>query len=133
MKIVSLAGDFGTRTIEDARICPKLMVEIRDNPILQAARQYIAYSLKGFDSGFKHTYDFIEYFFMNSENLHSGFTASSGSGDVGIHQTALLRVSRQTAWSLVINGETRTHPDPLLKDLPSKTRSAWNGRPERDR
>ena len=133
MKVVSLAGDFGTRMIKVARICPKLMVEIRDNPILQVVLQYIAHSLKGYAARLKYTHDFIEYFFMRSAHLHSGFTASLGFGDVGIYQTALLRVSRQTACSLVINGGTRTHSDPLLLDLPSKTRSAWNGRQERDR
>lgn len=133
MKVVSLAGDFGTRMIKVARTSPKLMVEIRDNPIHQGARQYIAHSLKGFAARLKYAYDFIEYFFMKSTNLRSGFTASLGSGDVGIYQTVLLRGSRQTACSLVINGGTRTHPDPLLLDLPSKTRSAWNGRQERDR
>ena len=47
MKVVILAGGFGTRIMEESHLKPKPMIEVGDSPILWHIMKY--YSSFGFD------------------------------------------------------------------------------------
>lgn len=88
MKVVLLAGGFGTRISEETTIRPKPMVEIGGRPILwHIMRQYAAHGLKDFVicSGYKA--EFIKHYFLSYRNALSDFTINLKSGTVDFHQT----------------------------------------------
>ena len=88
MKVVLLAGGYGTRISEETSIRPKPMVEIGGKPILwHIMRQYAAHGLKDFVicAGYKSEY--IRNYFLNYRNSRSNFTINLQSGQVEFHET----------------------------------------------
>ena len=86
MKVVILAGGFGTRLAEETDVIPKPMVEIGGKPILWHIMKY--YSYFGFDEfiialGYKG--EIIKDFFMKYHFLSNSFTVNIKSGEITEH------------------------------------------------
>lgn len=83
MKVVLLAGGYGTRLSEETTVRPKPMVEIGGRPILwHIMRQYAAHGLNEFIICCGYKSEFIRNYFLNYRNNLSDFTIKLKSGDV---------------------------------------------------
>ncbi len=83
MKVVILAGGYGTRLSEETSIRPKPMVEIGGKPIIwHIMHSYAKYGHKDFVilAGFKAEY--IRNYFLNYHRQNSDFTINTKSGEI---------------------------------------------------
>ncbi|GJL81754.1 MAG: glucose-1-phosphate cytidylyltransferase [marine bacterium B5-7] len=91
MKVVLLAGGFGTRLAEYTDVVPKPMVRIGQYPILlHIMRHYAAYEYKDFLIALGYKGEVIKEYFLNYYSLNADFTVNLGSGDVTHHNTLSL-------------------------------------------
>ncbi len=86
MKVVILAGGFGTRFSEYTEIMPKPMIRIGDMPIIHHIMRW--YSYFGYTEfilalGYKH--EIFKEYFLNYSRLHSDFRVNMKSGDCTIY------------------------------------------------
>lgn len=92
MKVVLLAGGFGTRISEESAFKPKPMIEIGGMPILwHIMKEYAFYGHNEFIicAGYRQEYIkkwFADYFLCNSDVT---FDYTSGQNEVSIHQSKL--------------------------------------------
>ena len=87
MKVVLLAGGFGTRLAEYTESIPKPMVPIGGRPILWHIMQhYAAYGHKDFYLALGYKAQVIKEFFLNYRALNADFTVDLQSGAVTPHQ-----------------------------------------------
>lgn len=90
MKVVLLAGGFGTRISEESAFKPKPMIEIGGQPILwHIMKEYAFYGHKEFVicAGYKQEYIkkwFADYFLANSDVT---FNYNNGKNEMTIHQS----------------------------------------------
>lgn len=90
MKVVLLAGGFGTRISEESMFKPKPMVEIGGKPILwHIMKEYAHYGHREFIicAGYKQEYIkkwFADYFLCNSD---VSFDYTHGNNEIAIHQS----------------------------------------------
>lgn len=87
MKVVLLAGGFGTRLSEYTETIPKPMVSIGGKPILWHIMQtYAHFNHKDFYVALGYKAEIIKDFFLNYRALNSDFTIDLGNGDILPHQ-----------------------------------------------
>ncbi len=87
MKVVLLAGGFGTRLAEYTESIPKPMVPIGGRPILWHIMQhYAAYGHKDFYLALGYKAQVVKEFFLNYRALNADFTVDLQSGAVTPHQ-----------------------------------------------
>jgi glucose-1-phosphate cytidylyltransferase len=87
MKVVLLAGGFGTRLSEYTGIIPKPMVPVGGKPILWHIMQiYAKFGHKDFYVALGYKAEVIKEYFLNYRALNSDFTIDLGSGDTTHHQ-----------------------------------------------
>jgi glucose-1-phosphate cytidylyltransferase len=85
MKVVILAGGFGTRLTEETEVKPKPMVEIGGQPILRHIMKYYAhYGFKEFFIALGYKGDVIKRYFLEYHNLSGNLTAYLGSGKIEV-------------------------------------------------
>lgn len=83
MKVVILAGGFGTRLAERTNIIPKPMVEIGGRPILwHIMNHYAHFGFKDFVVALGYKSDVIKSYFRNFHSLESDFSVDLSSGEV---------------------------------------------------
>ena len=88
MKVVLLAGGFGTRISEESAIRPKPMVEIGGKPILwHIMRHYARFGHKEFIVLGGYKVDYIQDYFLNYYRRNSNFTVNTANGDVTWSET----------------------------------------------
>lgn len=97
MKVVLLAGGFGTRISEESTVRPKPMVEIGSKPILWHIMRH--YARFGFDEfvvlgGYK--VEIIQDYFLNYRIRNSDFTIDTGSGEI------IWQRSRAEKWKVTV-------------------------------
>ncbi len=86
MKVVILAGGFGTRLAEETEIKPKPMVEIGGFPILWHIMSiYAAYRHREFVVALGYKGHVIKNYFLNYYHERKSFTISLGDGQVDVH------------------------------------------------
>ncbi|OSB10654.1 glucose-1-phosphate cytidylyltransferase [Paraclostridium bifermentans] len=86
MKLVILAGGYGSRLGEVTNIIPKPMVEIGGKPILwHIMKIYSHYGIKDFVICLGYKANVIKDYFLNYDNRNNDFTIEIGSGDVEFH------------------------------------------------
>ena len=87
MKVIILAGGFGTRLSEYTETVPKPMVSVGGRPILwHIMRTYAHFGHKDFYLALGYKAEFIKEYFLNYRSLNSDFTVDLGSGVVEPHQ-----------------------------------------------
>lgn len=89
MKVIILAGGFGTRLAEYTDVIPKPMVAIGGKPIIWHIMQtYAYYGHKDFYVALGYRAEVIKEYFLNYRPLNSDFTVDLGSGEVVAHQVS---------------------------------------------
>jgi len=95
MKVVILAGGYGTRLSEETEARPKPMVEIGGKPILwHIMKHYAHFGFKEFAVALGYKGESIKRYFLDYARLNSSFTVQFPSGDV------LRHASCQDDWTL---------------------------------
>jgi glucose-1-phosphate cytidylyltransferase len=88
MKVIILAGGFGTRLTEETENRPKPMVEIGGRPILwHIMKHYAHFGFAEFAVALGYKGDFIKRYFLDYARLNSNLTVHLRSGDVMRSQT----------------------------------------------
>ena len=86
MKVVILAGGFGTRLVEKTEVIPKPMVEIGGRPILwHIMKHYAHYGFKEFFIALGYKGEEIKRYFLNYYTLSSSMTIHLSNGDVQVY------------------------------------------------
>lgn len=89
MKVVILAGGFGTRLLEETERIPKPMVEIGGRPILwHIMKHYSHYGFKEFIIALGYKGEVIKRYFIEYYNLNSDITLKLGEGDIQVYNRA---------------------------------------------
>ena len=87
MKVVILAGGFGTRLSEHIESLPKPMVQIGGKPILwHIMKNYAYFGHKDFYVALGYKAEVIKEYFLNYRTLNADFTVDLGDGTVTPHQ-----------------------------------------------
>lgn len=87
MKVIVLAGGFGTRLSEFTESLPKPMVPIGDKPILWHIMNHFAYfGHKDFYVALGYKAEVIKEFFLHYRTLNADFSVDLHTGDVNSHQ-----------------------------------------------
>jgi glucose-1-phosphate cytidylyltransferase len=87
MKVIILAGGFGTRLAEYTDVIPKPMVPIGGKPILwHIMNTYARYGHKEFYIALGYKSEVIKEYFLNYRSLNSDFSVDLGSGEMTSHQ-----------------------------------------------
>ena len=88
MKVVMLAGGFGTRLSEYTESIPKPMVTVGGRPILwHIMKRYAKYGFTEFNLALGYKAELIKEYFLHYRSLNSDFTVDLGTGAVHSHQT----------------------------------------------
>lgn len=87
MKVILLAGGFGTRLSEYTDLIPKPMVPVGGKPILwHIMKTYASYGHKDFYLALGYKAEVIKDYFLNYRALNSNFTVNLLTGEVLPHQ-----------------------------------------------
>ena len=87
MKVILLAGGFGTRLAEYTNVIPKPMVQVGGKPILwHIMRTYAKFGHKDFYVALGYKAEIIKEYFLNYRTLNSDFTIDLSSGAVIPHK-----------------------------------------------
>jgi glucose-1-phosphate cytidylyltransferase len=88
LKVVILAGGFGTRLSEYTETIPKPMVTVGGRPILwHIMRTYAHFGHKDFYVALGYKAELIKEYFLHYRSLNSDFTVDLATGVVSPHQT----------------------------------------------
>jgi len=88
MKVIILAGGFGTRLSEYTESMPKPMVTVGGRPILwHIMKRYSNFNHSDFFVALGYKSEIIKEYFLNYRSLNSDFTVDIGTGLVTPHQT----------------------------------------------
>ncbi len=83
MKVIILAGGFGTRLSEFTESIPKPMVQIGPKPILwHIMETYAKYGHQDFYVALGYKSEFVKEYFLNFHALNSDFTIDLGTGQI---------------------------------------------------
>jgi len=86
MKVIILAGGYGTRLSEETEARPKPMVEIGGKPVLwHIMKHYAHFGFKEFAVALGYKGESIKRYFLDYARLNSSFTVQFPSGDVLRH------------------------------------------------
>lgn len=89
MKVILLAGGFGTRLAEYTDVIPKPMVPVGGKPILWHIMQtYAHFGHKDFYVALGYKAEVIKEYFLNYCPLNADFTVDLATGEVKTHHTA---------------------------------------------
>ena len=91
MKVILLAGGFGSRLGEYTDLIPKPMVAVGGKPILwHIMKTYAHFGHTDFYLALGYKSDVIKNYFLNYRSLNSNFTVDLGTGNVMAHQKDAL-------------------------------------------
>jgi len=83
MKVIILAGGFGTRLSEHTEVIPKPMVTVGGRPILwHIMKTYAHFGHKDFHLALGYKAEVIKEYFLNYRSLNADFTVNLASGEV---------------------------------------------------
>ena len=86
MKVVILAGGFGTRLSEYTESIPKPMVTIGGKPILwHIMKRYASFGHKEFIIALGYKAEVVKSYFLSMRSVHSDFTLDMSNGKIELH------------------------------------------------
>jgi glucose-1-phosphate cytidylyltransferase len=86
VRVVILAGGFGTRLAEETSVIPKPMVEIGGKPILwHIMKHYAHYGFREFCLALGYKGEIIKRHFLDSVRLENSVSISLGTGEIEVH------------------------------------------------
>jgi glucose-1-phosphate cytidylyltransferase len=86
MKVIILAGGYGTRLSEHTDIIPKPMVNIGGKPILwHIMKSYAHFGYRDFNLALGYKAEVIKEYFLNYRSLNSDFSVNLSNGEVNPH------------------------------------------------
>ena len=101
MKVIILAGGFGTRLSEYTETIPKPMVTVGGRPIMwHIMRRYAHSGHKDFYLALGYKSELIKKYFLHYRSLNADFTVDLATGDVEPHQ---VQLEKDTVYQLVTN------------------------------
>ena len=87
MKVILLAGGFGTRLSENTESLPKPMVTIGGKPILWHIMKYYAhYGHNQFYVALGYKAEMVKEYFLHYRTINADFTINLKTGEVNTHQ-----------------------------------------------
>ena len=87
MKVIILAGGFGTRLSEYTGMIPKPMLDIGGKPIMwHIMRTYAHFGHKDFYLALGYKAEIIKEYFLNYRSLNADFTVDLSNGNLDFHQ-----------------------------------------------
>ena len=87
MKVIILAGGFGTRLAEYTEVIPKPMVQIGGKPILwHIMNSYAHFDHKDFYVALGYKAEVVKEYFLNYHSKNSDFSVDLASGEITTHQ-----------------------------------------------
>ena len=87
MKVVILAGGYGTRLAEETEVKPKPMIEIGGRPILwHIMKHYSHYGFREFHIALGYKGEDIKHYFLDYYALNNSMTVNLGNGEVTFHR-----------------------------------------------
>jgi glucose-1-phosphate cytidylyltransferase len=119
MKVILLAGGFGTRLAEYTNVIPKPMVPVGGKPILWHIMQtYARFGHKDFYVALGYKAEVIKEYFLNYRALNADFTVDLASGDLTPHQVALVdwKVTLVNTGDLSMTGGRVKRMQPFIGD-----------------
>lgn len=91
MKVIILAGGFGTRLSEYTDLIPKPMVTLGGKPIIwHIMQRYAHFGHKDFYVALGYKAEVIKDYFLNYRALNADFTVNLATGEVNSHQLDLI-------------------------------------------
>jgi len=88
MKVVILAGGFGTRLSEYTDAIPKPMVTIGGSPIIwHIMKSFASFGYTNFNLALGYKAEVIKEYFLRYRNLNADFTVDLSNGEIQPHQT----------------------------------------------
>jgi len=88
MKVVILAGGYGTRLAEYTNVIPKPMVPVGGKPILwHIMSRYSAFGFNDFVIALGYKGEVIKEYFLNYYSLNADFTVDLGDGSIEHHES----------------------------------------------
>jgi len=91
MKVIILAGGFGTRLSEYTDLIPKPMVTLGGKPIIwHIMQRYAHFGHKDFYVALGYKAEVIKDYFLNYRALNADFTINLATGKVNSHQLDLI-------------------------------------------
>ena len=97
MKVVILAGGYGTRLSEYTSSIPKPMVTVGNRPILwHIMNSYAKHGFSDFNIALGYKAECVKEYFLNYRNLNSDFTIDLMTGNTSLHQI------EETDWNVTL-------------------------------
>jgi len=97
MKVVILAGGYGTRLSEYTSSIPKPMVTVGNRPILwHIMNSYAKHGFSDFNIALGYKAECVKEYFLNYRNLNSDFTIDLMTGNTSFHQI------EETDWNVTL-------------------------------
>ena len=91
MKVVILAGGFGTRLSEYTESIPKPMVPVGGKPILwHIMHRYAMFGHKDFIIALGYKAEVVKNYFLSMRSVNSDFTLDMSSGSIQIHEESKI-------------------------------------------
>ena len=95
MKVMILAGGYGTRLAEYTDVIPKPMVSVGGRPILwHIMKTYAAYGHNDFFIALGYKGEVIKEYFLNYYSMNSDLTINLGTGAITHHDTKTDQATR---------------------------------------
>lgn len=121
MKVILLAGGFGTRLAEYTDVIPKPMVPIGGRPMLwHIMQRYARFGHKDFYVALGYKAEVIKEYFLNYRALNADFTIDLASGTIRPHQTDSVdwRVTLVNTGDATMTGGRVKRMKPYIGDEP---------------
>ena len=91
MKVILLAGGYGTRLADYSTVIPKPMVKVGNKPILwRIMNHYAAFGHNDFYVALGYKSEVIKEYFLNYYTLNNDFSVDLSTGEVGIYKENTL-------------------------------------------
>ena len=94
MKVVILAGGFGTRIQEETQLIPKPMIEIGGRPIIwHIMKRYSKYGFNDFVIALGYKSNLVKQYFMNFHFMNSDFKVNLSTGKIEFFDTDMQDIN----------------------------------------